>query len=157
MSHPSPNMIHSSVERVWGKPQVLFKLDSSDSLVLIGNVLLPIGDVLKSRHETHPTAEIMYHKLVPDQEGGDKFKLELVHNVVFQPQNKATLDDGDDGASVALQASAAGMVPHSKWETGDTMIAWAVQWKAKGLMPVRPTVVFRRAGALPAGRSLLLQ
>ena len=87
---------------------------------------------------------------------GEKFKLELVHTVVFQPQNKSSLDEGEDGANVALQASAGGMVPHSKWDTGDTMIAWAVQWKANGLMPVRPMVVFRFAGSLPPGRSLVL-
>ena len=53
---------------------------------------------------------------------------------------------------------AAMMVDHDFWNTAVTQVAWSVQWKpTKGLMPVRPVVVFSAAGSLPAKKALFLK
>jgi hypothetical protein len=46
------------------------------------------------------------------------------------------------------------MVPSGTWKSPLTDIIWSVQWKMKGLMPIRPQVIFIEAGKLPAGRGL---
>ena len=55
-----------------------------------------------------------------------------------------------------LQATGGALTRVSMWETEHTSVLWSVQWKAKGLMPIRPRVVFKAAGALMQGRALQL-
>ena len=44
---------------------VLYTLTSSSNIVLLQTKLVKLGEVLQSRQQTHPTSEILYHKLVP--------------------------------------------------------------------------------------------
>ena len=49
------------------------------------------------------------------------------------------------------------MIDHDFWNTDLTEITWSVQWKpTKGLMPVRPMVVFSSAGTLPPKKAVFL-
>ena len=157
----------SSVEEVKEDTELLYQLQDSNSPVIFNGALTTVGDVYNARLETHPNAEINYHKVVKSDGSGNDFTLQLEHVVVFTPAAKVTItgpegsteegeEGGGDSTGTALQASAANMVPAKTWNTSDTMLAWSVQWRAKGLMPIRPQVVFKRAGALPAGRALTL-
>ena len=49
------------------------------------------------------------------------------------------------------------MIPITHWTTEQTHIVWSAQWKARGLMPIKPQVVFREAGSLGPGRGFELQ
>ena len=55
---------------------------------------------------------------------------------------------------MGTQASCAAMVPSGTWNSLITDIIWSVQWKMKGLMPIRPQVIFIEAGTLPPGRGI---
>jgi hypothetical protein len=55
------------------------------------------------------------------------------------------------------QGSVAAMVPCHLWNTSITAVTWAVQWKPnKGLMPIRPQVMFSDGGSLPAKQAFVI-
>ena len=140
--------------------EVLFQLESSKTAILFGNILTTVGEVLKQKREGTPTALINYHMVVDDD--GSNFKLTRQHNIVFSPQATQTASEGIDGeegagpAALALQASAAALLPTDAWETEFTTLVWSCTWKAKGLMPVRPQIIFKADGSIPAGEALML-
>ena len=73
------------------------------------------------------------------------------------PQVTPEEEDTDEKNNAALQASAGALIKPAAWETHSTTVAWSVEWKPnKGLMPIRPQVVFKSPGTLQGGRALQL-
>ena len=138
--------------------EILFKLESDESLVIYNNNMVTVGDLLSKRREEDPAATICYHKIV-EEPGKPGYKFELTAQVVFQPKARVNLQaEGQEGGGPgALQASAAAMLPCHTWNTEHTSIMWSVQWKPnKGLMPIRPQVVFKEDGSLAPGKAIYM-
>ncbi|CAK0820037.1 unnamed protein product, partial [Prorocentrum cordatum] len=140
--------------------ELLFNLEKSTDLVLCNNTLMTVGDAIKDRISSHPTScKICYHDTTWDT-GETTFTIERKHNVVFIPVNSQQLMEDEQNkasAGIAQQAAAARLVKPSLWDTTDTKVVWCVSWKATGLMPSRPVVVFTGSGCLCPGRSLKLE
>ena len=150
----------ASLEEYNVDKELLFNLEKSTDLVLYNNTLMTVADVVKDRITTHPTScKICYHDTKWDT-AETTFNLERKHDVVFVPgNNQQTQEDEANKASagIALQAAAGCLVKPALWDTTDTKVVWCVSWKATGLMPARPVVVFTGSGCLCPGRSLKLE
>lgn len=147
----------SCADEVEHKSEVLFALNSADDMVLFNNNLMTVGQVVNKKHETDPQATVSYHNIseVPD----GPFKLENTHYVAFSPASAQTAPDSGDGGTSLAQASGAAIVEPRMWQMENKAVGiiWSVQWKARGLTPVRPQVVVLRAVNLPAGRAFVIR
>ena len=66
-------------------------------------------------------------------------------------------ESANQGEGMALQASAAAMIPFHCWDNKYSTTVWSVQWKpGKGLVPIRPQVVLRADGSLDKNRAFVL-
>lgn len=152
--------------------EILFKLESHKDLVIYNGAVMAVGDIIKRRKATHTTAVVNYHEMTENTEKPNEFTLALSHWVVFKPQFLQQVGGDDQGGmnqedeegenqsgantKASLQASAGVMIPMKKWDSNHSELLWSVQWKAKGLMPIRPQVVFRGSGSLGIGRAIEL-
>jgi hypothetical protein len=128
---------------------------NSESLILLNSVLTTVGEALRVKRESTPTAEINYHEMTDVV--GKKFTLNRKHHVVFIPQgSQQATEDEEAGGVSSLQASAAALIPPKAWETKHTMMVWSMTWKSKGLMPIRPQIIFSITGEIGAGQALML-
>jgi hypothetical protein len=138
--------------------ELLFSLADSSSHIIMNNVLTTVGEALKLKRETMPLAEVNYHDITDND--GATFKLKRKHHVVFIPQATQTIamedDEGNPGGGATLQASAAALVPAKLWETHCTKLVWSMTWKSKGLMPIRPQIVFMSSGDIGPGQALVI-
>jgi hypothetical protein len=132
---------------------LLFSLENSESLIILNSVLTTVGEALRVKRESTPTAEINYHELTDVV--GTKFTLNRKHHIVFIPQGSQPATEEEEGVS-SLQASAAALIPPKAWETKHTQMVWSMTWKSKGLMPIRPQIIFSFSGEIGAGQALML-
>jgi len=156
----------ASPETVNPDKEILYDLVDHKSHVMFGSTMAEVGEILKQKQNTLPTANITYHNLVYTE--GANFKLNRSHHVCFVPndvtpaQHAAEAEEGDgadpgeSGSVSSFQASAGAMLPVKTWGTPHTKVIWAVNWKAKGLMPIRPQVVFTTECTIPPGQALEL-
>ena len=141
-----------------------YKLDSCNTEVLLHGGLKPLKDVIEERKKTHANPKIMYYTMGDNPEDPNAFILEKSHDVYFSPVNPMVTAEEDkekaeedNKKNAALQASAGALIKPAAWETHSTTVAWSVEWKPnKGLMPIRPQVVFKSPGTLQGGRALQL-
>ena len=139
-----------------------YKLDSCNTEVLLHGALKPLKDVVEERKKTHADPKIMYYTMGGNPEDPNAFILEKNHDVYFCAVNPHVAAEGEEGSeenkkTAALQASAGALMRPEAWETHSTTVAWSVEWKPnKGLMPIRPQVVFKTPGTLQGGRALQL-
>jgi len=135
--------------------ELLFGLENSDSKIIFGGALTTVGEVLKQKQVNLPTACVNYHDLTCTE--GGKFNLARKHLVAFVPNAKQAVEEEEDaegGNTTSLQASAGSLVLPTVWDTKYTMRLWSCVWKARGLMPMRPQVVFSCDGVLPPWKAL---
>ena len=126
---------------------VAFKLDSAYSPVLVGGIVMTVGEAL----ERAPARKVQYHNLEPDPQPGSPghFRLSLKSEVVYRCADlpavkKEPEADGGDPALGLSQAHAAPALPPSNWDTNRMQIVWTVRYHpAKGLAPVRPQVLLK--------------
>ena len=132
-----------------------YTLEGPETLVILSGRMTTLKTIVAERQATHPTCTLCYHKL--EDSPTEAFKIVQEHTVVFTPANVTAQagNDNEEGA-VASQSSAAALLPWHNWQTSMTNTVWAVQWKAKGLMPIRPQVVFTVASSVGPGRATYL-
>jgi hypothetical protein len=143
--------------------EIMFTVKDGTDPILFNGILTTVGDVLAKRRQTHNNAVVNYHDFHEPAPG--KFTFEQKHFVVFKPQGSQVAEAGgendsgeNDGTAMpSLQATAGTMIPITHWITEQTHIVWSTQWKSRGLMPIRPQVVFREAGSLAPGRGFELR
>lgn len=144
----------ATLDSVDTEKDILFTLEDSHSQILFNNVLTTVGEVLKLKRESMPLADINYHDILDDD--GVKFKLAQKHHVVFQPQASQQVTEVEGGGVATLQANAAALVPAGLWQTVYTKLVWSMVWKSKGLMPIRPQIIFTFSGEVLPGEALVI-
>ena len=125
-----------------------FEVTSGEALVLVNNELTTCAAALQAKRMTDPDAGVLYHSYQELPCGGLSFTRN--HVVAFIPEGKISMDD------VALQASAACLLPVPTWSGPWAGVIWSCSWRPRGLMPIRPQVCFLKGGILPNGRALKL-
>ena len=140
---------------------VPFALENADSRVMVGGVVMTLGEAL----ERAPVRKIQYHIVEPDPQPGapGHFRLAVKNHVVYRcndlPAVKKELGDPQSGTPTLglQQGHAASALHRSDWETELTEVIWTVRFHAaKGLAPVRPQVLLKAALNLKAQTAVKL-
>ena len=132
----------------------MYDLADSNTRVLLNNSVVTLKQALKAQREVSPQAAINYYKIV-GEDGEGNFKLERQHTLAFKPAEEQKVEDSTEQKKNA-QAFCGNLVPLTAWTTNATELIWSVQWKAKGLTPLRPQVLMACDGSLAPGRAVHL-
>ena len=135
---------------------IQFRLVDGSDVVLYNGKLSTVAALISERLKTSPEeAAVRYHTILdaPCPENPNFFSLRTDHTVVYALQElPAKLSD--EKKSIP-QAHVASTLPTKCWESSPyTGIIWSAKFMAKGLSPVRPSVLVTRAFSLPSGQAL---
>ena len=118
--------------------------------------LSTVAALISEKLKTSPEeALVRYHTILdaPCPENPNFFSLRTDHVVVYTLQELPT-KISDEKKSIQ-QAHVASTLPTKCWESSPyTGIIWSTKFMAKGLSPVRPSVLVTRAFSLPSGQAL---
>ncbi len=126
---------------------VEFKLESRESLVVLNNVIMPLEKVMQDMRSKRPDAKISYYNILA-KENLNHFDLECTHRVLFVPKT-------EDNKELKQNNAACKIGPWlQKGQSPCLKLLWAVQWRQKGLMPVKPVVHVVGKVDIPEGHCL---
>ena len=135
---------------------IQFRLVDGSDVVLYNGKLSTVAALISERLKTSPEeAAVRYHTILdaPCPENPNFFSLRTDHIVVYTLQELPT-KISDEKKSIQ-QAHVASTLPTKCWESSPyTGIIWSTKFMAKGLSPVRPSVLVTRAFSLPSGQAL---
>ena len=134
----------------------MYNIKTCDDFVFTTK-MTTVKEAVAEQRSNNLEAEIAYHSMF-DIASTDKdaFGVKLEHEVFFIPA--FTSDDEEGGQSQPItQGTLAGKLPANTFENSHCVVAtWSVKWSPQGLGPVRPLVLFKKSGDLPAGKALSL-
>ena len=135
---------------------IQFRLVDGSDVVLYNGKLSTVAALISERLKTSPEeAAVRYHTMLdaPCPENPNFFSLRTDHTVVYTLQ-ELPAKISDEKKSIQ-QAHVASTLPTKCWESSPyTGIIWSAKFMAKGLSPVRPSVLVTRAFSLPSGQAL---
>ena len=138
---------------------ILFALKDSNDLVVHGGKLVTLSEVLGNKAKTAPDdAEVRYHSKRDSPLPGDAahFVLEVQHKVIYVLTDTPQKSD-DEGVKSLPHSHIASALPHQCWRAPPwSDIIWSTKWSAKGLSPVRPSVLVTREFTVPPGNAVCL-
>ena len=136
-----------------------YELSSPSDLVLLGNKLKTVQEVLEEKRATDPMARLCYYNVLPIPGAtAGKFKLEKTHSVLFGMVDVQVVEDPTKSTSTtgseALSNRLGALIPANCWKSHCMNIVWAVKWVPTGLQPVRPLVCLTCPITLAPGKAL---
>ena len=140
---------------------VLYQLEGAGSEVSYNGKIVKLADIMAEKRVSMPDVGIQYHKVVDKPIPGSPgwFELELQHSIYFRSENIPTKAGEDNATPKIALHHLAGCMKASHWDTPASRVVWAVKWSptaSKGLTPVRPMVVTKRALTVPPKSALEL-
>ena len=112
-----------------------FHLQSSEDLIVLNGVVLPLGQVYLDKLKTEPNTKIAYHNIVErSAESPTTFTLNQTRNIAFTVAGDTHTDAPKAANMFATQ------VPLWAWIAQLTEVLWQVKWTPKGLTPIKPAM-----------------
>ena len=143
-----------SLEGINLETDVPFHLKSSDDLVVLNNTCTTLGDVVKEKRKNNPSIGVAYHTIEETPGEDFAFTLTAKNHVIFKPDGRVQMENVDNiGSAKMTQNNVAGLTTADMWTCNGTGVIWSVQWKAIGLMPIRPHVMFTTPVSIPPARA----
>ena len=155
----------------WGAddPQgkaVLFSMTPSEDFVILNGRWVKVGQVIRQRQNTQPSAKVAYHETRENVKAEDPTYLvfERVNDIYFIP-GKTNVEAGEQEKGQDIKAAedaktqngCMSLLPASAWtKLANAAVAWSTRWTVKGLLPVRPHIVLPVNVDLPAGHGFSL-
>ena len=142
-------MLKSDQEAV-NKLLIVFKMVDQGTEVIFNGNYVSVGDVLLEQRKKKPDCQVNYHTAECLPSDPSKVSVKTTRQVAFEG-----LDDEQPGGKVSV-TNLGNRCELELWKTKFSDVVWHVRWTAKGLMPIKPSVVFTEDIAIPAGHAALL-
>ena len=145
---------------------VLFSMTSSEDFVILNGRWVKVGQVIRQRQNTQPSAKVAYHETRENVKAEDLTYLvfERVNDIYFIP-GKTNVEAGEQEKGQEIKAAedaktqngCMSLLPASAWtKLTNAKVAWSTRWTVKGLLPVRPHIMLTVSVDLPAGHGFSL-